>query len=123
MGLTTFKGELPTLNDIKVAKNYLTEQELKILNNLVSGYFDFAEIQAMKNKPMKMKDYINQLDAILSTTGEEVLKNSGKVSHKDALEKATEEYRKYQVKTISPVESAYLETIKDVYKVAKDGEK
>lgn len=123
MGLTTFKGELPTLNDIKVAKNYLTEEELKILNNLVSGYFDFAEIQAMKNKPMRMKDYIKQLDGILSTTGEEVLTHSGKISHKDALEKATTEYRKYQAKTISPVENAYLETIKDVYKIAKDKKK
>ncbi len=123
MGLTTFKGELPTLNDIKVAKNYLTEEELKILNNLVSGYFDFAEIQAMKNKAMRMQDYITQLDAILSTTGEEVLIGSGKISHKDALEKATIEYRKYQTKTISPVESAYLETIKGVYKIAKDKKK
>ncbi len=123
MGLTTFKGELPTLNDVKVAKNYLTEEELKILNNLVSGYFDFAEIQAMKNKSMRMKDYINQLDGILSTTGEEVLIGSGKISHKAALEKATLEYRKYQTKTISPVENAYLETIKDVYKIVKDNKK
>ncbi len=123
MGLTTFKGNLPTLNDIKVAKNYLTEEELKILNNLVSGYFDFAEIQAMKNKPMRMEDYITRLDAILSTTGEKVLTHSGKISHKDALEKATTEYRKYQSKTISPVESAYLETIKDVYKIAKEKKK
>lgn len=123
MGLTTFKGDFPTLNDIGVAKNYLTEEELKILNNLVSGYFDFAEIQAMKNKVMRMQDYIQQLDTILSSMGEDVLQNSGSISNKVAIEKATEEYRKYQAKTISPVENAYLETIKDIYKVAKDKKK
>ncbi len=120
MGLTTFKGDFPTLKDISVAKNYLTEEELKILNNLVSGYFDFAEIQAIKNKTMRMKDYIAHLDNILSSTGEDVLQNSGSISNKLATKKAREEYRKYQVKTISPVENAYLEAIKDVYKVAKD---
>ena len=73
MGLTTFKGEHPTLADTKIAKNYLKEDELKILNNLVSGYFDFAEIQAMKRRPMYMSDYIQQLDNILSSTGEQLL--------------------------------------------------
>lgn len=72
---------------------------------------------------MRMKDYITQLDAILSTTGEKILNNSGKISHKEALKKATTEYRKYQAKTISPVENAYLETIKDVYKIAKNKKK
>lgn len=70
MGLTSFKGDHPTLRDAKIAKNYLTEEELKILNNLVSGYFDFAEIQAMRRRPMYMSDYIQQLDNILSSTGE-----------------------------------------------------
>lgn len=73
MGLTTFSGELPRIKDIRVAKNYLEEDELKILNNLVSGYFDFAEVQAMRRNPMYMKDYISHLDSILSSTGEQVL--------------------------------------------------
>jgi hypothetical protein len=117
MGLTTFSGSQPTQKDISVAKNYLTETELKILNNLVSGYFDFAEIQAMKHKPMYMEDYIGQLDNIISSTGENILQNSGLVSHEQAVEKALAEYRKFQVKTLSPVEQAYLETIKKTEKV------
>jgi len=116
MGLTAFSGSQPTQKDISIAKNYLTEKELKILNNLVSGYFDFAEIQAMKQKPMYMDDYIHQLDKILASTDEKVLQNSGSVSHEQAVEKALAEYRKYQVKTLSPVEQAYLETIAKVQK-------
>ena len=81
MGLTTFKGELPCLNDIKIAKNYLSADELKILNNLVSGYFDFAEIQALKHRPMYMEDYVHQLDNNISSIGEEVLTDGGTVSH------------------------------------------
>lgn len=112
MGLTTFAGEHPTRNDIMVAKNYLNEDELKILNNLVSGYFDFAEIQAMRRKPMYMADYIAQLDNILASTGESLLIGAGRVSHKQAQEKATAEYLKYQERTLSPVEQAYFESIK-----------
>ena len=112
MGLTTFAGEHPTRNDIMVAKNYLNEDELKILNNLVSGYFDFAEIQAMRHKPMYMADYIAQLDNILASTGESLLVGAGRVSHKQAQEKATAEYLKYQERTLSPVEQAYFESIK-----------
>lgn len=112
MGLTTFSGDIPTSKDIGVAKNYLTADELKILNNLVSGYFDFAEIQAMRRNPMYMSDYVNQLDNILSSTGEKLLTDAGSVSHQQAMEKAKAEYRKYQVKTVSPVEQAYLDVIK-----------
>ena len=112
MGLTTFKGDIPVLQDVVIAKNYLNEEELKILNNLVSGYFDFAEIQAIRHNPMYMKDYIKQLDMILSSTGEKMLNGSGSISHKKAIQKAKAEYRKYQVKTISPVEEEYLNTIK-----------
>lgn len=119
MGLTTFSGEMPTKKDIGNAKNYLTEQELKVLNNLVSGYFDFAEVQAMRHNPMHMKDYVAHLDAILSATGEKVLQTSGKISHAQALEKATKEYRKYQVQTLSPVEEEYLQTINTLEKRAK----
>jgi hypothetical protein len=116
MGLTSFAGNQPTQRDISVAKNYLNETELKILNNLVSGYFDFAEIQAIKQKPMYMEDHIRQLDNILTSTGENVLQNAGLVSHEQAVEKALFEYRKYQVKTLSPVEQAYLENIQNVEK-------
>ena len=86
------------------------------MNNLVSGYFDFAEIQAMKNKPMYMKDYIKQLDSILSATGEKLLSDAGSVSHKKAVDKAELEYKKYQAKTLSEVEKVYLDTIKTVQK-------
>ena len=100
IGLTTFKGDIPVLQDVVIAKNYLNEEELKILNNLVSGYFDFAEIQAIRHNPMYMKDYIKQLNMILSSTGEKMLNGSGRISHKQAIQKAKAEYRKYQVKTI-----------------------
>ncbi len=116
MGLTTFKGDIPVLSDVMIAKNYLNEKELKILNNLVSGYFDFAEIQAIKHKPMYMEDYINQLDMILSSTGEKLLTGSGNISHDKAIEKAKREYKKYQVKTISPVEQEYLNSLKEINK-------
>ena len=119
MGLTTFKGELPCLNEVKIAKNYLSADELKILNNLVSGYFDFAEIQALRHKPMYMDDYVRQLDNILLANGEGLLTDGGKVSHEEAMDKAVAEYRKYQVKTLSPVEQAYLESIKGIEKKAK----
>ena len=79
MGLTTFKGDLPIMSDVVIAKNYLTEEELKILNNLVSGYFDFAEIQAIRHNPMHMEDYIRQLDTILSSTGEKLLVGAGQL--------------------------------------------
>lgn len=114
MGLTTFKGDLPVMSDVIIAKNYLTEEELKILNNLVSGYFDFAEIQAIRHNPMHMDDYIKQLDTILSSTGEKLLIGAGAISHNKAIEKAKDEYKKYQVKTISPVEREYLETLKAI---------
>ena len=119
MGLTTFKGEHPTLADVRIAKNYLKEDELKILNNLVSGYFDFAEIQAMKHRPMYMSDYIQNLDNILSSTGEPLLVGAGKVSHTVAISKAEKEYRKYEQRTLSPVEEAYLDTIKQINKETK----
>ena len=119
MGLRSFSGDFPVLKDIGIAKNYLEEDELRILNNLVSGYFDFAEISAIEHRPMYMKDYVLQLDAILSSGGRELLTDAGKVSHAKALEKAKAEYRKYQAKTISPVEEAYLESVRSVEKVAK----
>ena len=123
MGLTSFSGDFPTMKDNSVAKNYLSEDELKILNNLVSGYFDFAEIQAMRHTPMYMSDYVENLDRILSSTGEALLTDAGKVSHTQALEKAKAEYKKYQVQNLSPVEEEYLQTIRAIEKTAKEGDK
>lgn len=119
MGLKAFAGEFPAARDIGVAKNYLSENELKILNNLVSGYFDLAEISAMEHRPMYMADYVAQLDAILSSGGRKVLTDAGSVSHRQAIQKAQEEYRKYQSATLSPVEKAYLETVKETGKAVQ----
>lgn len=119
MGLTSFSGELPALKDIGIAKNYLEENELKVLNNLVSGYFDLAEINAIEHKPMYMDDYVKQLDSVLSSGNRKLLTGAGSVSHKQALEKAKSEYRKYQEITLTPVEKAYLESIKEVSKEVK----
>ena len=119
MGMTSFKGDHPTLQEVGIAKNYLTEEELKVLNNLVSGYFDFAEIQAIRHNPMYMKDYIEQLDNILASMGEKKLVGAGSITHRQALEKAREEYKKYRIKTLSPVEEDYLKTIKSLEKEAK----
>ena len=112
-------GEFPTKKDIGVAKNYLDEKELKVLNNIVSGYFDFAEIQAMRHNPMYMSDYVEHLDNVLIATGEKVLEGAGSISHAQAMAKANEEYQKYQIQNLSPVEEEYLLTIKDIEKQAK----
>ncbi len=119
MGLTAFTGDFPTAKDIGIAKNYLSEDELRILNGIVSGYFDFAEVQAMRHNPMYMSDYVEHLDRVLASTGEQVLVGAGKVSHKQAMEKAGKEYQRFLVQNLSPVEEAYLETIKSVEKTAK----
>ena len=119
MGLKSFSGDFPVLKDISIAKNYLNDEELKILNNIVSGYFDFAEIQAMRHNPMYMADYVEHLDNVLKTTGEKVLQGAGTISHTQAIEKATEEYRKYQAQNLSPVEEEYLESIKNIHSTVK----
>ena len=119
MGLTSFSGDFPTAKDIGIAKNYLSEEELKILNGIVSGYFDFAEVQAMRHNLMHMSDYVEHLDRILSTTGEQILVGAGKISHKQAMDKANLEYQRFLVQNLSPVEEAYLQTIKEVEKTAK----
>ena len=119
MGLRTFSGEFPVKRDTEIAKNYLDEDELHVLNNLVSGYFDFAEISAIEHRPMYMKDYIQQLDAILSSGGRQLLTDAGSVSHAAAIEKAHNEYRKYQQKTLTPVEEAYLQSLRATEKEVK----
>ena len=123
MGMTSFAGAIPTKKDISIAKNYLTEDELKILNNLVSGYFDLAEINAIEHRPMYMSDYVKMLDNVLSSGGRKLLNNSGKVSQTQAIDKANVEYQKYQNKTLSPVEEAYVDTIRKLEKEAKQAMK
>lgn len=120
MGLTTFSGDFPTSKDTHIAKNYLSEDELKILNSIVSGYFDFAEVQAMRHNPMHMSDYVEHLDHILAATGEKLLNGAGKVSHKQAMKKADKEYQRFIVNNLSPVEKSYLDTIKSLEKTAKE---
>jgi len=115
-GLRNFKGLQPTQAEAMVAKNFLELSELKVLNNLVSAYFDLAEINAMEHKPMKMADYIRELDNILRTTGRKLLGDAGTISHEKAAEKAALEFRKYKAKNLSEVEKAYLDAIKDVQK-------
>jgi hypothetical protein len=111
MGLTNFSGALPTKKDISTAKNYLYNDELDRLNRLVSAFFDLAELKAIEHTPMKMSDWIAELDKFTTMYGKGALIDAGKISHEKAIEKARAEYQKYQVKTVSPVEKAYLETI------------
>lgn len=124
MGLTIFAGEIPIKAETKIAKNYLNEDELFRLNRMVSAFFDLAEIKAREHTRMLMKDWIAELDRFTEMYGKGVLPDAGKISHDDAMQKAEKEYRKYQVKTLSPVEKAYLDTIKTVQekveKKAKD---
>ncbi len=116
MGLTTFSGAQPVFSEVGIAKNYLTEEELFRLNRLVSAFFDLAEIKAQEHTKMYMADWVSELDKFTENYGKGLLKDSGNVSHEQALEKAKTEYKKYQVKTLSPVEEAYLETIRSVQK-------
>ncbi len=114
MGLMTFASSQPTLQEAVIAKNYLNEKELRAMGQLVSGYLDFAERQAEREQPMTMKDWAEHLDRILTMSGEQLLKGNGTVSHKQAVEKATDEYRKYKARTLSPVEEDYLNSIKQL---------
>jgi hypothetical protein len=118
-GITNFKGSQPTQAEAMVAKNYLSLKELKILNNLVSAYFDLAEMNALEEKPMTMNDHIKELDNILNSTKRKLLSGSGKISHKQATDKAIVEYKKYKAKTLSETEKAYLRTIKKIEKHMK----
>ena len=123
MGLTTFKGDLPTLSEAKVAKNYLTEKELRGLNQLVSGYLDFAERQAEREEVMTMADWVAHVDRILLATGEDLLENSGSISREQMKHKVDKEYKSYQSKTLSQVEKDYLKEIKSIENIAKEGGK
>ena len=123
MGLSTFQGKLPTLEEAKVAKNYLSVEELKSLNTLVSGYLDFAERQAQREVKMTMKDWREHVDRILSATGEDLLIGNGRVSREMMVDKVNQEYRKYSSKTLSQVERDYLAEIKNIESIAEKGGK
>jgi len=110
-GLTSFKGSRPTQAEAMVAKNYLSEQELKVLNNIVSAYFDFAELNAIEEREMRMADFVRELDRILSSAGRKLLENAGTISHTQAEAKAKLEYQKYKAKTLEQVEKEYLKAI------------
>ncbi|MCF0159114.1 MAG: virulence RhuM family protein [Veillonella sp.] len=119
MGLMTFRGSQPTLKEALIAKNYLDEKELRSMGQLVSGYLDFAERQAEREQAMTMKDWAEHLDRILTMSGESLLKGNGSITHIQAVEKATEEYKKYKQRTISNAEQDYLDAIKLIEKKAK----
>ncbi|MBD5555328.1 MAG: virulence RhuM family protein [Roseburia sp.] len=122
MGLTTFAGTQPTLREAVTAKNYLNEKELRAMGQLVSGYLDFAERQAEREQAMTMKDWTEHLDRILTMSGEQLLSGNGSVTHKQAVEKATGEYKKYKERTLSDVEQDYLDAIKMLeHKMDKKG--
>ena len=114
MGLLSFKGRQPTLVEAKTAKNYLDAKELRAMGQLVSGYLDFAERQAEREQPMTMNDWANYLDRILTMSGEQLLQGAGSITHEEAMEHATNEYRKYKQRTISDVEQDYLDAIKRI---------
>ena len=119
MGLTTFKGNRPIKSETKIAKNYLSQDELARLNRMVSAFFDLAELRAMRREPMYMKDWVSEVDDFAERYGEGVLLGSGNISNKQAIEKAESEYEKYRKSekdVLSPVEKAYLDTVKSAQK-------
>jgi len=118
-GLSTFKGGQPTQAEAMIAKNYLSEQELRVLNNLVSAYFDLAELNAIEQREMRMADYVRELDSILNSTGRKLLDNAGTISTSQAQEKAKRELQRYKAITLDQVEKDYLKTIASLEKKAK----
>lgn len=121
MGLTSWSGKKPRQIDAEIAKNYLSEEALKVLNLIVSLYLDFAELQALSRIPMSMKDWIAKLDDFLRMASRDILSHAGKISHEEALDKARIEYSKYQQQVLdapSLVEQHFLETIKEFEKAA-----
>ena len=119
MGLHSFRGDRPHLKDTEIAKNYLDEKELRAMGQIVSGYLDFAERQAEREQPMTMADWSRHLDGILTSTGEKLLEGAGSISHERAIEKAHDEYKKYQQRTLSAVERDYLDAIHNLEEKTK----
>lgn len=122
LGLTSFKGVKPTKAETEIAKNYLTETELNVLNRMVTAYLELAELQAMNRKPMYMKDWVERLDDFVKMTGNDVLQHAGAVSHRQAIEKAAAEYEKYKVQTkddLSEVEKHFVQQLETTVKTLK----
>jgi hypothetical protein len=119
LGLTNFKGEKPTKKETEVAKNYLNEKELDVLNRMVTAYLELAELQALNRKPMYMKDWINRLDDFLTMTGNDILTNAGSISHQKALDKAHKEYEKYREQIKNELSKAEKDFIKQIDSTAK----
>jgi hypothetical protein len=125
MGLTAFDGVKPTKDEITIAKNYLDEKELATLNRMVSAFFDLAELRAMQQMPMYMKDWIEELDTFAKRYGKGILPNAGTVSHEAAIKKAEQEYEQYRKKLtneVSEVEQHFLENIKETQKLLAKNE-
>ena len=119
IGLTNFKGDMPTKSETEVAKNYLTEKELQILNRMVSAYLDVAEINALSMHAMTMNDWTNELDSFLKMTRKDILSGKGTVSHEKALEKAHKEYDKYMETHLTKAEKDYLRVLGEDMKKLK----
>lgn len=122
MGMQTFPGETPHKDDVMVAKNYLNEKELAVLNRMVSAFFDLAELHALNHEPMYMRDWLPQVDDFAERYGKGILRNAGTISRQAAIEKATEEYKKYRKRITDLPTSAerdYLESIKQAQKKLK----
>lgn len=120
MGLRTFKGRQPVKAEVSVAKNYMEPEELDAMKSLVSGFFDFAEMQAKLHKRMFMKDYLDLLDNLIRANDRPVLEGKGKISFEAAKEYAESEYKKYKQRTLSPAEEDYMETIRTLNAAAKN---
>ncbi len=114
VGMTNFKGNYPTKDDVKVAKNYLTEKELQVLNLLVAQFLDFAELQALEEHPMTMKAWIDELDRQLLGNRRVLLTDKGKISHKQAVEKAEQEFEIYRQREMRELESDFDKAIKKI---------
>lgn len=126
MGLTTWRGAMPTKHEAEIAKNYLSEEEVNMLNRIVNLYLDFAELQAKSHVPMYMKDWIQKLDDFLKLSGKELLNHAGRVSAEVAKLKANEEYDKFCERTqyqLSPVEIHFLEAFEAEQKKLQGGKK
>lgn len=123
LGLTNFKGEIPTKREVEIAKNYLSEDELNILNRMVTAFLEIAEIQALDQTPMYMSGWIKQLDAFLKMTNKNILNHTGAISHQQALGKAHSEYKIYKEKVmnrITQVEKDFIEQIENTSKRLKN---
>ncbi len=114
VGMTNFKGNYITTEDVKVAKNYLTEKELRTLNLLVSQFLDYAELQALEERPMTMQDWVDELDHLIVSTKRELLQGKGTISHKQAIEKAAKEFEIYRAREMKNLESDFDKAVKKI---------